>query len=289
MLGIVGGSLLLLLAGLLVMNRRGDGLAFYYYVFLYHMGFIVTSIAVVLRALFMEWRYGKDSSQAKRYRTDMTYDACQFYRHYFIPPLGVKFEVEGEEHLKENPVIYLLNHQSSFDVVCFGHLSPRNTVVIGKKSLKYVPGFGRLLEMSGCIFVDRANHEDAMIQIDRAGKEIVERKINVLVFPEGTRSREGDSLLPFKKGAFNIAVSAQVPIVPIIIGDQKHIYYSKLRLFRSGTLKIRVLPPIPTKGLTRTNVPELCDRVRNIMIEEIKALNAEQQPSSEPVSQKKNN
>ncbi|KAF2986855.1 hypothetical protein EK904_010921 [Melospiza melodia maxima] len=91
-------------------------------------------------------------------------------------------------------------------------------------------------------------------------------QVKVWVYPEGTRNCTGD-LLPFKKGAFHLAVQAQVPVIPVVYSSFTSFYNPKTKLFTSGKIKVEVLPPIETKGLTSDDVTELSDRCFSTMRE----------------------
>lgn len=78
--------------------------------------------------------------------------------------------------------------------------------------------------------------------------------------------------MPFKKGAFHLAIQAQLPILPIVAEGYSHIYDSTRRSFPGGELEIRVLEPIPTIGMTADNVNELMERTRNVMLQHLKEM-----------------
>ncbi len=95
------------------------------------------------------------------------------------------------------------------------------------------------------------------------------------IFPEGTRSYSPTpDLLPFKKGAFHLAIQAQVPIVPIIAANYAHILSVKQRRFEAGVIPVKVLTPIETKGLKAEDVDDLTRRTREVMLEELRTLSA---------------
>ncbi|KAF9895513.1 1-acylglycerol-3-phosphate O-acyltransferase, partial [Lobosporangium transversale] len=95
----------------------------------------------------------------------------------------------------------------------------------------------------------------------------------IWIFPEGTRSRlDSADLLPFKKGAFHLAIQAQYPILPIVSQGYSHIYDSSKRSFPGGELEIRVLEPIPTTGMTVEDVNDLMEKTRNVMLQHLKEM-----------------
>jgi len=87
--------------------------------------------------------------------------------------------------------------------------------------------------------------------------------------------------LPFKKGAFHLAIQAQLPILPIVAEGYSHIYDSTRRSFPGGELEIRVLEPIPTIGMTAENVNELMERTRNLMLQHLKEMHTHTHGTSE--------
>ena len=135
--------------------------------------------------------------------------------------------------------MYMSNHQSSLDMFIYGAFIPRGTVVVAKRSIKYMPLLGQYLALAGTIYIDRLNHDSAMQGMQRAAAEIVQRKVSVIIFPEGTRSRTAGELLPFKKGGFNLAVEAKVPIVPLIVSQLQPVYDPKARRFLPGTITVK--------------------------------------------------
>jgi 1-acyl-sn-glycerol-3-phosphate acyltransferase len=115
---------------------------------------------------------------------------------------------------------------------------PRRSVVLSKKSLKWVPVFGQYLYFSGAIFLDRKNNKDAVAALRAAGRRLLEQNASLLVFPEGTRSlTPTNTLNPFKKGAFHVAIEAGIPIIPVVFENQWKIY--RPGVFEKGVCKIK--------------------------------------------------
>lgn len=126
------------------------------------------------------------------------------------------------------------------------------------------------MALSKTVFIDRGNRSSAVSAFDGAVKEMHDARQSVYIFPEGTRSYAIEpKLLDFKKGAFHLAIQAQVPVVPVVVANYSHILNFKRQIFRSGRIPMKVLPPFETKGLTGEDVPELMKRVREAMLKEI--------------------
>ena len=179
---------------------------------------------------------------------------------------GFRTRVENQHHLYVNqPCIYVVNHQSNLDIFTMAALFPYRTVVIGKKELKWLPLFGLFFIGSGNIVIDRSNRTHALAGLDAAAKHIKESGASVWIFPEGTRNRGAAEMLPFKKGAFHLAIKAQVPIVPIV---HQHLFsYARMHDYKfvPGEVLVRVLEPVPTEGMTGEDVGRLMGEVRSRM------------------------
>lgn len=205
---------------------------------------------------------------------------------------GIEFVVEDPHRILQTtrPAIFLGNHQTELDVLMLGAMFPKYCSVTAKSTLKHIPFIGWFMSLSGSIFIDRANSKDARSAMQGAASEIQSRKQSVYMFPEGTRSYSKEpSLLPFKKGAFHLAVQAGVPIVPVVVANYSHVLYVKDKVFNSGKIPVKVLDPIPTKNLTATDVDELSRSTRELMLKELTKLTAKARgtPVAMPASSEK--
>ena len=183
-----------------------------------------------------------------------------------LPIFGFRVHVENQNRLYMNqPCIYVANHQSNLDIFTMSPMFPYRTVVIGKKELKWVPLFGLFFMGAGNIMINRSDRSHSLAGLEAAAKHIHESGASVWIFPEGTRNRGAAEMLPFKKGAFRLAIAAQVPIVPIV---HQHLYsYAQIedRRLIGGDILIRVLEPVPTAGMTVTDLDALMTEVRRRM------------------------
>ncbi|PYI08902.1 putative 1-acylglycerol-3-phosphate acyltransferase [Aspergillus sclerotiicarbonarius CBS 121057] len=187
---------------------------------------------------------------------------------------GVRFNViEGSEHLTTRPAVFIGNHQSELDVLMLGTIFPPYCSVTAKKSLRHIPFLGWFMALSRTVFIDRANRETAVKAFDSAADEMRNHRQSVFIFAEGTRSySDSPELLPFKKGAFHLAVKAGVPIVPVVTENYSHVLSPRNLRFEAGTIKIKVLPPISTEGLTAADVDTLTKSTREAMLKTLLEL-----------------
>ena len=187
--------------------------------------------------------------------------------------LGIKIRVQNYNSLKKiGPCVYVVNHQDNFDLFICGRVVPKRTVTIGKKNLKYIPFFGQLYWLSGNVLIDRKNRSHSKTTMDLSTQALTTKNTSIWVFAEGTRNH-GENLLPFKRGAFIMAIEAKVPIVPICVSS-----YARnidLRRWRSGVAKIRILPPITTDNLTSEDTDRIMKQCWDEMKETIDAMDKE--------------
>lgn len=155
---------------------------------------------------------------------------------------GVRFViVEGEEHLTTNrPMVIIGNHQTELDVLFLGCIFPKYCSVTAKKSLAKVPFLGWFMSLSGTVFIDRVDRSQAMKAFEGAAKEMREHRQNVFIFPEGTRSYAREPvMLPFKKGAFHLAVQAGVDICPVVAENYSRVLDVRAKRFVSGVIRVK--------------------------------------------------
>jgi 1-acyl-sn-glycerol-3-phosphate acyltransferase len=169
--------------------------------------------------------------------------------------------VEGAQFIDHRrSYIVAANHQSQLDIlVVYGWLDLDFRWVM-KKELRKVPILGICCEKLGHIFIDRLDISAAVAAINRAKEKITEGT-SIFFFPEGTRSRDGN-LLPFKKGAFRMALDLQLPILPVSIVGTHDILPAGTMCLQPGRSKMIVHPPIETSGWCTDKISELMKRTR---------------------------
>lgn len=173
----------------------------------------------------------------------------------------------------DRPCIYVANHQSQMDIPALVLAMPVDFRMIAKRSLLYIPIFGWALWLAGFVFIDRGNRAGAIRVLNRAVTRI-RGGISLVFFAEGTRSRDG-SLLPFKKGAFVMALQAGVPIVPVSIAGGRAVLPKGSLRIRPGALRVAFGAPVETAGYTMETKEALISLVRLRIAEGLKRISAE--------------
>ncbi len=178
---------------------------------------------------------------------------------------GVRVDVRGREHLDPGtPCIFMANHQSNYDIpVLLGHL-PVQFRWLAKAELFRIPLFGRAMRGAGYIPIDRKNREAAFRSLREAAEKIREGA-SIVIFPEGTRSPDGE-LKPFKKGGFALALQAGVPVVPVGLRGTREVMPKGSLRIRPGRVTVTIGPPIPVAGGGFSNKEALMEAVRRAIL-----------------------
>jgi 1-acyl-sn-glycerol-3-phosphate acyltransferase len=210
------------------------------------------------------------------FHRDNVYAVAKVYGS-FSKFLGLEIELRGLDRIPEDPVVYIGNHQNTWDIFTAANGVRKNTVSVGKKSLKWMPFFGQVYWLSGNILIDRANKTKAHGTIGQAAEKIKQNRISVWLFPEGTRSR-GRGLLKFKTGAFYTAFMAQVPMVPVAISSTHD--KVKLNRWNNGKVIIEYLPPIIIERDDKRYIRDKAEQSRQLIQDKINELDIEIAESS---------
>ncbi len=189
--------------------------------------------------------------------------------------LGVDIEVRITDSIKNlNSVVYICNHQNTWDMFTLARAVRPNTVSVGKKSLKWIPFFGQMYWLTGNILIDRKNSSKAKSTIAQTANKINTDGLSVWLFPEGTRSN-GKGILPFKTGAFRTAQQANVPVVPICASSTNNI---KLNRWDNGKIIIEFLAPIQIDNETtekNDTIKSVTQKAHKMITDKFNELNAE--------------
>ncbi|MGB8507391.1 MAG: lysophospholipid acyltransferase family protein [Pyrinomonadaceae bacterium] len=195
-------------------------------------------------------------------RPELVYPWALFGARNWLRLSGVHVRVRGLEHLDpKQSYVFVANHRSFLDTATlFFHLR-RRIGILAKKELLKVPILGYGMGHVNIMAIDRSNRTRA-IQTMKEATDRLRRGVSMGVFAEGTRSGPG-GLLPFKKGAFYMAIEAGVPVVPVAIKNTDKLMGKGTGVARPGSIEMVVLPPIATAGLsTDEDVKRLAEQTR---------------------------
>ena len=186
--------------------------------------------------------------------------------HQWLNPMW-KFKTSGQLPAnKRNPYVMVSNHESFVDMLLLSHLK-MEMKYLSKESILRIPLVGWMMKMSGDVSLlrgDRSSGAAALVVCEKWLK----RKMSVMIFPEGTRSFDGE-MRGFKDGAFILAIRTQTPMLPVVVhGTRSALRKSDWRM-GDAKAEVRVLEIIETTGMTLDDVPALRERVRDAMIAEI--------------------
>jgi 1-acyl-sn-glycerol-3-phosphate acyltransferase len=187
--------------------------------------------------------------------------------------VGVRVRIEGLENIPPGTCVFAANHTSNADGPAIVGAVPRRVAILAKKSLFAIPVVGTAFRLAHYVPVDRGNLESAMASVDLAA-EYVKQGTSFLIYPEGTRSRDG-RLGQFKRGSFLLAIKAGAPVVPVAcIGAHRILPKKSLRI-RRGEIVVRFCPAIETTGCTVEQRGQLAKSVHAAIAA---ALPPDQQP-----------
>ncbi len=214
----------------------------------------VASLIEILPLLLLRKPYGKVTQKAMYYWTRPIF----FFG-------GVKLNVTGLEYIDPNrSYVICSNHLHILDIPTLILASKLNIRFAAKKELFKVPLFGQLISIMGMIQIDRENRRSAVESLKQIAKMITENVVSVVLFPEGTRNKSAKGLLPFKKGAFVMAMNTETMMLPASINGSDKIFHGLIA--RPRTLNIHFHPPVdPNKYSVATRQQFMDDVYQTIL------------------------
>jgi 1-acyl-sn-glycerol-3-phosphate acyltransferase len=174
----------------------------------------------------------------------------------------IEFKIEGEENIKpDTHYFFAANHESEFDIPLVFAAIKLQMVAISKIELKNIPFLGWAMQAAGHIFVNRKNHVSALKSMEKARESMSQNPRSVIIFPEGTRSKDGQ-ILPFKKGGLILAMNLKMEVVPLGIIGTRTFIQNKFSS-RNQTLKLIIGKPIKTSSINYAD--------RNIFVKNVRS------------------
>lgn len=201
--------------------------------------------------------------------------AMRFFGRTCLKVVGIKQHFVNDWPFdKEEARVVIVNHQSTVDVLLAASVCPNRAGAVGKKELIWIPLMNIAWWSLRMFRIDRSNRESAIRTIQYATKHTIKQKRSMMLAPEGTRSKTGE-LLPFKKGAFYIALEGKLPIYPVLFCGAaevmpKHAYWAYPK-----PIWVKFLPPVSTEDWTLENMNEKIEQIHKDMNEQYLALRAE--------------
>ena len=174
---------------------------------------------------------------------------------------NIKLIVKGKHNLQDRNYIFAANHASLIDIPLLLIAVNRYTVFIAKSELSKIPIFKSILDIAGFIFVDRKNNDNAVKSMNNLMDDIKKIPRSVAIFPEGTRTRDGE-LLPFKKGAAIFAINTDIPVIPVAISGTYS--WSKKKLFdiSQSVISFEFGEPITTENYSFDDRDYLTEKIK---------------------------
>ncbi len=180
---------------------------------------------------------------------------------------GIRVAITGTEHLdRSQSYVYLANHASYLDIIVVGATLPDEIRFVLKRELGRIPIFGWGLALGPYILIDRADARNAMASIEKGAADI-RNGASVIIFPEGTRTSDGN-LAPFKRGGFMLAIRSGVPMAPVAIRGTYRLMSRHDRTVKSGKVTVTIGHPIQgNSDATRAEAAAIQEQVRAQLME----------------------
>ena len=231
-------------------------LSFLFYIFVLAWSsiiYVVTFIALILCYPFDKKRFVVH--KLSKWITDS----------FFGFGLVMKRKVEGIENLDpKSTYVMVLNHNSMVDILTIYNL-PLVFKWVSKREVYRIPIVGRLLLAHGDIVINRASTKEAMQLVHTRGKQWLAKGASVAIFPEGTRSKDGE-IHNFKAGAFILAKDAEVPILPIVLDGTDRVVRKGFFMNWSNRITIKILPPVSKQDVVERPIKEVMVEVHDNMV-----------------------
>jgi 1-acyl-sn-glycerol-3-phosphate acyltransferase len=202
-------------------------------------------------------------------RGEQVHRIARFWAALYLKAGGINVSLEGADHLPPAPFILMCNHQSALDIFALLAALPLCFKFVAKRELFFIPLVGWGMKRAGYISINRGHPRKALKSIEKAAQKIREGA-NILIFPEGTRSLNGE-LLPFMKGGFSLALKAGVPVVPVCIVGTAHLQPKGYHVPKDGgTVSILIGEPVHFLNKKPTQRNEVLEKVQTA-IERLKS------------------
>ena len=225
--------------------------------------FLILYLILSIPVFFVEWLIGKFNPHA---RDISSLRIVQWGFKVILKMTGVKVTVIGEENVPDEPVLFIGNHRSFFDILLTYSRCRNLTGYVAKKEMEKIPLLSTWMRFVYCLFLDRENPKEGLKTILQA-IDYVKNGISICIFPEGTRSQDEDPH-EFKEGSLRPALKAKVPVIPMAISGTADILENNKRFqVKPTTVHITFGQPIYPDQLERAEKKHLGATIREEIIE----------------------
>jgi 1-acyl-sn-glycerol-3-phosphate acyltransferase len=200
----------------------------------------------------------------------LAHQCARTWARLILRTTGVDVTVNGLERLEaDRSYVFAANHQSIYDIPILFSSIPFQLRIVAKQSLGRIPFLGWHLHRAGHLLVDRRNPGPGIVE---KMARLISASSSLIVFPEGTRSIDGQ-VARFKKGSFVVAIDAGLPVVPVSIAGSRHVMKKGRLMVAPGKIDLTIHEPVPTNGVPRNDVIPFAERVRGIVASSVRCDN----------------
>lgn len=230
------------------------------------LAYILVIVFIILAGILFPFGYVLERISPGKGR-NMGFFIAKVFLRIILFVAGIRVQIKGAERLPKENALYVMNHQSHMDPLVLLAYFPKNVSYIAKKEIGKLPIVFQWMKLIDCLFMDRDDIRQSL-KVIQAAQKLLEEGKNVGVFPEGTRSEDGN-LLPFKPGSIKMALKAQSLIVPVMINGTTHVMKKgSLRLFPNRAT-IEILPAISKAQIlgkdTTAIIGEIEEQIKNAL------------------------
>lgn len=228
--------------------------------------FLVSFLILSIPIFFVEWIIGKFNREKRDYSS---LRIVQWAFKVILKFTSVETTVIGDEYIPDEPVLFIGNHRSFFDILLTYSRCRRLTGYVAKKEMEHIPLLSTWMRYLYCLFLDRENPKEGLKTILQA-IDYVKNGISICIFPEGTRNKgEELSMLPFKDGAFKIATKTNCAIIPVSMNNTCAIFEQQFPRIKKVHVVIEYGKPIYPNDLEKEDKKHIGSYVQNIIQETI--------------------
>ena len=223
--------------------------------------FLILYLILSIPVFLVEWIIGKFNRRAKDISS---LRIVQWGFKVILKMTGVTTTVIGEENVPDEPVLFIGNHRSYFDILLTYSRCRRLTGYVAKKEMEKIPLLSTWMKNLYCLFLDRDNMREGLKTILQA-IDYVKNGISICIFPEGTRNKVPDTFLPFHAGSFKIAEKSGCLIIPVAITNTENVFENHIPFIKASTVIIEFGDPIDLNAMPKEERRHIGSQVQGII------------------------